>query len=100
MTAPGMATQRAQRAFLAHSKAKQAGLILPAAQPADAPANQNCTNELRHPSQRRLAPGPLGQLRAPNADLPAAGPIGEPPHPASRLRATPSRILPCPAANG
>ena len=30
-TAAGMATQRAQRAFLAHRKAKQAGLILPVA---------------------------------------------------------------------
>ena len=33
MTAAGMATQRAQRAFLAHRKAKKAGLILPAAPP-------------------------------------------------------------------
>ena len=45
MTAAGMATQRAQRAFLAHRKAKQAGLILPAAEPEAIPANQNCTNE-------------------------------------------------------
>ena len=45
ITATGMATQRAQRAFLAHRKAKQAGLILPAAEPEAIPANQNCTND-------------------------------------------------------
>jgi len=39
-SAAGMATQRAHRAFLAHRKAKAAGLILPA--PAAAPAD--CTN--------------------------------------------------------
>ena len=41
-SAAGMATQRAQRAFLAHRKAKKAGLILtaPATERAD------CTNEL------------------------------------------------------
>ena len=64
MTAAGMATQRAQRAFLAHRKAKQTGLILPAAQPAEAPANQNCTNEcmVRPRSARlvRLWPGRVG----------------------------------------
>ena len=129
MTAAGMATQRAQRAFLAHRKAKQAGLILPAAEPAEAtrptrtartnswrsPATpprprrsgrrcaQKCTNELRHPSRPRLAPEPLGHLRAPIADVPAppaADPIGEPPHLASRLQVTPGRIFPCPAASG
>ncbi len=46
MTAAGMATQRAHRAFLAHRKAKQAGLVLPAAEPAES-VNENCTNELR-----------------------------------------------------
>ena len=44
MTAAGMATQRAQRAFLAYRKAKQSGQILPATQPAE-PANENRTNE-------------------------------------------------------
>jgi hypothetical protein len=43
LAAAGMATQRAQRAFLAHRKAKQAGLILRASEPA---AIQNCANEL------------------------------------------------------
>ena len=33
LTAAGMATQRAQRAFFHHRKAKQSGLILPAAEP-------------------------------------------------------------------
>ena len=128
LTAAGMATQRAQRAFLAHRKAKQAGLILPAAEPEAIPANQNCTNEflavardptpataasapvaekctneLRHPSRPRLAPEPLGHLRAAIADVPAppaADPIREPPHLASRLQVTPGRIFPCPAASG
>ena len=55
MTATGMATQRAQRAFLAHRKAKQAGLILPAAEPEAIPANQNGTNEcMVRPRSARL----------------------------------------------
>jgi hypothetical protein len=41
-----MATQRAQRAFLVHRKAKKAGLIVRAAAPPELPALQNCTNEL------------------------------------------------------
>ena len=55
-----MATQRAQRAFLAHRKAKAQGLVVagPVA-PADA-ANQNCTNEFPEP----LAPGPGGGAAA------------------------------------
>ena len=75
-TAAGMATQRAHRAFLAHRKAKAAGLILPAAaaEPAectnDLPAaaspsrrTQNCTNEF--PSARRRPDiDPLAALRA------------------------------------
>jgi hypothetical protein len=44
MTAAGMATQRAQRAFLAYRKAKQSGQILPTTLPAE-PANENRTNE-------------------------------------------------------
>ena len=61
LTAASMATQRAQRAFLAHRKAGRDGLLGP--QPA-APeaANANCTNENR---PRRLpAPDPLAALRA------------------------------------
>jgi hypothetical protein len=42
-----MASQRAQRAFLAHRKAKQAGLILPEVEPAEVAANQNNANEFR-----------------------------------------------------
>src|SRR3954453_9604803 len=88
LTAAGMATQRTQRAFLAHRKARQAGLILPERPQAD-PANENrtnentpepdrprvppnpaepnppnCTNELPRPSQPRPVPAPLTPLRA------------------------------------
>ena len=124
MTAAGMASQRAQRAFFQHRKAKRDDLIVPAAEPEAIPANQNgtnefpapaaaaaatpsaikeCTNEFRHLSRPRLAPEPPGHLRAPIAGVPAppaADPIGEPPHLASRLQVTPSRIFPCPAATG
>ena len=75
-TAAGMATQRAQRAFLAHRKAKKAGLILPSPRqraectnelPAtDArpePASQNCTNEFPTVPPRP-AIDPLAALRA------------------------------------
>ena len=71
-SAAGMATQRAQRAFLAHRKAKKAGLILPvAAAPANCtndfvpaePAHPNRTNDF--PPPRRLPePDPLAALRA------------------------------------
>ncbi len=51
-SAAGMATQRAQRAFLAHRKAKKAGLIL------TAPATERaeCTNDLS--ATARPEPGP------------------------------------------
>ncbi|MFZ1431688.1 MAG: hypothetical protein WAS21_33615, partial [Geminicoccaceae bacterium] len=49
-SAAGMATQRAHRAFLAHRKAKQAGLVLPA------PAAADCTNEL--PDAAPFEPAP------------------------------------------
>ena len=56
MTAAGMATQRAQRAFFHHRKAKRDGLLLPVADaPAEPPANQNCTNEFPAPPDRPLA---------------------------------------------
>lgn len=75
-SAAGMATQRAQRAFLAHRKAKKAGLILPVAAapakctndfaPAPAPESApapNRTNDF--PPPRRLPePDPLATLRA------------------------------------
>ena len=57
-TAAGMATQRAHRAFLAHRKAKQQGLIQPAAEP----AAQSYTNELP-PARPRPEPDPLAALR-------------------------------------
>jgi hypothetical protein len=71
-SAAGMATQRAQRAFLAHRKAKQQGLILPVASTtaectndfslAD-PAPSNRTNDF--PPPRRLPElDPLAALRA------------------------------------
>jgi hypothetical protein len=67
-TAAGMATQRAHRAFLAHRRAKQKGLLLPApaAESAECTnelsegtaAPQNCTNEFattpRHPQADAL----------------------------------------------
>ena len=71
------------------------------AAPADVAAK--CTNEFQHPSRPRLAPEPPGHLRAPIADVPAppaADRIGESPHLASRLRVTPGRTFPCPAASG
>ena len=46
-TAAGMATQRAHRAFLAHRKAKKAGLILPVTA-----ASEECTNDLPEPAPR------------------------------------------------
>ena len=81
-TAAGMATQRAQRAFLAHRKAKAAGLILPVAardaggmherfprgRPSTAdpappePAPRNCTNEFPS-APPRPAIDPLAALR-------------------------------------
>ena len=99
MTAAGMATQRAQRAFLAHRKAKRDGLIVPAPpELAEPPANQNgtnentrepdrplalpapaepdsrnCTNELPAPRQPRPAPDPLAPLRT-RLDRLLAGP--------------------------
>jgi hypothetical protein len=54
LTAAGTATQRAQHAFLAHRRAKQQGLILPAAAPAAA-AGRNGTNEcMVRPRSARL----------------------------------------------
>jgi len=46
MTAASMASQRAQRAFIAHRKAKRAGLILAAEEPVAQAAAQGCTNGL------------------------------------------------------
>lgn len=73
-SAAGMATQRAHRAFLAHRKAKKAGLILPvpAARaectndftpaPATEPAPPNRTNDFA-PQHRLPEPDPLTALR-------------------------------------
>ena len=58
MTAASMATQRAQRAFLAHRKARRDGLIGDA-EAVPRPANANCTNE-----KRLRLPDPLAALRA------------------------------------
>ena len=58
MTAAGMATQRAQRAFFQHRKAKQSGLILPAAEPEAIPANQNGTNDFPAPAAAAAATPP------------------------------------------
>jgi hypothetical protein len=73
MTAAGMATQRAQRAFFQHRKAKRDGLLLPAAEPAELPANQNCTNEFPAAPDRPLAlPAPAGP-ESPNCTNEFAG---------------------------
>ena len=61
MTAASMATQRAQRAFLAHRKAARDGLLGPETT-APRAANENCTNESR--PRRLQAPDPLAALRA------------------------------------
>ena len=94
MTAAGMATQRAQRAFLAHRKAKQSGLILPAAEPAEAPANQNCTNDFPELS----AAAAPAEAMAPDApkyanELPATGQPRPAPDPLAPLRARLDRAL-------
>ena len=99
LTAASMATQRAQRAFFQHRKAKCQGLLVPAPpELAEPPANQNytnenprepdrplalpapaepdprnCTNELPAPRQPQPAPGPLAALRA-RLDRLLAGP--------------------------
>ena len=90
MSAAGMATQRAQRAFLAHRKAKQQGLLLPAeatkslvaaaentndltAAPPTPDDTENCTNENllhRHELARRPAPA----AEAASLPEPAAAP--------------------------
>ena len=51
-TAAGMATQRAQRAFLEHRKAKRAGLILPATE------SEHCTNDFARSPSRASAAAP------------------------------------------
>ena len=56
MTAAGMATQRAQRAFHAHRKARRDGLIGPAAELAPPPANQNRTHDHEKTHVRTQAP--------------------------------------------
>ena len=91
MTAAGMATQRAQRAFLAHRKAKQAGLILPAAEPEAIPANQNCTNEFPALSARR--PGRGDGARVTKMHERIAGPASPAPDPLAPLRARLDRPL-------
>ena len=69
LTAASMATQRAQRAFLAHRKAKRDGLIEAEATARSHAANENCTNENPAPAnytnEKRLRlPDPLAALRA------------------------------------
>ena len=75
MTAASMASQRAQRAFLAHRKAKRDGLLLPEPTALPDAANENRTNEnvgrgsevheriaarRSVPAGRRCAPGSTG----------------------------------------
>ena len=96
MTAAGMATQRAQRAFFQHRKAKRDGLILPAPpELAEPPANQNRTNENTPEPDRPLAlPAPAepdsrnctNELLAPRQPRPALDPL-------AALRARLDRLL-------
>jgi hypothetical protein len=81
-TAAGMATQRAHRAFLAHRRAKQKGLLVPAtaAEPVECTndltagaipchaESKNCTNELP-PTPLHPPADPLIALRARTAGL-------------------------------
>ncbi|MFL5334950.1 MAG: hypothetical protein ACJ8H8_17595 [Geminicoccaceae bacterium] len=89
-----MATQRTQRAFLAHRKARQAGLILPERPQAD-PANENRTNEnTPEPDRPRVPPTPA-EPNPPNGtnELPRpsqARPVSDPLTP---LRARLDRLL-------
>jgi hypothetical protein len=86
-TAAGMATQRAHRAFLAHRRAKQKGLLLPApaAEPAEctndrstsAASPKNCTNEFPAAAQCRPA-DPLPALRGRVARLLAGTALPDP----------------------
>ncbi len=89
MTAAGMATQRAQRAFFQHRKAKRDGLLLPVAEVSEPAANQNDTNEFRAASgddaQAEAAVAPvtenrtneLSALRPAPGLLPARGPTDD-----------------------
>jgi hypothetical protein len=76
MSAAGMASQRAQRAFVAHRKAKQAGLILPAEEPAEV-ANQNDTSEF--PDRAAAGPPapslPLHTAANGTNEFPASNPV-------------------------
>ena len=68
LTTATMASQRAQRAFLQHRKAKQAGLLLPE-RPLALPANENRTNDMpAHPSPHRRTRQFLGRRSRPAAE--------------------------------
>ncbi|MFL5332412.1 MAG: hypothetical protein ACJ8H8_04365 [Geminicoccaceae bacterium] len=92
MTAAGMASQRAQRAFLAHRKAKRDGLILP--EPAAVPdaANQNRTNDFLPGREEAAAPA---AAECTNEMPPSAPPPGRTPRsePLTALRARLDRLL-------
>ena len=91
-----MATQRAQRAFFQHRKAKRDGLLVPAPpELAEPPANQNCTNEnTREPDRPLALPAPAephsqnctNELPTPRQPRPA-------PDPLAALRARLDRLL-------
>ena len=82
MTAAGMATQRAQRAFFQHRKAKRDGLLVPSAQePVEPPANQNCTNENTPEPDRPLALPAPAEPDARNCTNDFLRPASPGPHP-------------------
>ncbi len=70
MTAAGMATQRAQRAFFQHRKARRDGLLLPVAEVSEPAANQNDTNEFlaasRDDAQAETAVAPSRKIARTN----------------------------------
>ena len=78
-TAAGMATQRAHRAFLAHRKAKQQGLILPAREPVEVLVDQNGTNDFPgHAAAVGIPPSPAVPGDAATSrtnNLPATRPV-------------------------
>ena len=76
-----MASQRAQRAFFQHRKAKRDGLLLPVAEVAEPAANQNDTNEFlaanRDDAQAETAVAPVVEkcTNELSAFRPAPGPL-------------------------
>jgi hypothetical protein len=103
LTTATMASQRAQRAFLQHRKAKQAGLLLPE-RPLALPANENRTNDLPAPPEpapsnsailgAAVAPGSRmhARIRAVAATMPMPPPADGPARDSYRLSTQTSTV--------